>query len=161
MGRKELKWERGKCSCCVPGVLRQTRYRKPFPSVLQATLWDQAGHALPSAESDSQESPSPQGCLFSGRKAGFAFTLSMRSNESPSLRRQKVHFLHEEEGLPALPSISHSLFCSSPLPFNPTPCPWTPPSLRAMAFPRRRPQSGLPLNQNRLPHFLQPENVLL
>lgn len=141
MGRKELKWERGKCSCCVPGVLRQARSRKPFPSVLLAALSDQEGHVLPSAESDSQESPSPQGCLYSGRKAGFAFTPSMRSNESPCppfAGRKSVFYGRRKVCL--LPFHLPLPFLQLSPPFQPHSLPMDPSQPQGNGFPRTRPQ---------------------
>lgn len=129
----------GKYSCCVPGVLRQARYRKPFPSVLQAALWDQEGHVLPSAESDSQESPSPQGCLFSGRKAGFAFTLSMRSNESPPSQAESPFFMGGGRSACSHFHLPLPFLQLSPT-FQPHSLPMDPSQPQDNGFPRSRPQ---------------------
>lgn len=92
--------------------------------------------------SSFQQSPSPQGCLFRGRKASLAFTLSMKSNECPSLRREiSVHFSWEEEDLPAVRLLDLPLpFLQFSPTFQPHALPTEPSQPQGNGFPGTRPQ---------------------
>lgn len=166
VGRRGLEWEGGKHSCCVVVFLE-------FPGrpdtgslflLFSRPLWGQAGHVLPPAEKQLSREPSP-------------IVLSAKGNkERPGLFCLCTEHAWVMNPLPSLGDLSPFSMGGGqsschrtlePLAFFPAALPYTPyhstptPAKGPLPAPRhwlsrdQAPgQSGLPLNQNSLPHFL-------